>query len=148
MAYGPLSGTQSFRLKFLWAAYAHQAARETAYAPQTLMGIEHYLHRALAAYDAQARVTQAATQRTAADERAWHERYLEWRQRELRRLRAALSPAELAALEDTTRARLVAEGTAPCTLAFAVRFAVDEVLDAQAGLLSFEAWRQTQEGCR
>jgi hypothetical protein len=93
-------------------------------------------------------VTQAATQRTAADERAWHERYLEWRLRELRRLRAALSPAELAALEDTTRARLVAEGTAPCTLAFAVWFAVDEVLDAQAGLLSFEAWRQTQEGCR
>jgi hypothetical protein len=92
-------------------------------------------------------VTQAATQRTAADELAWHERYLEWRLRELRRLRAALSPAELAALEDTTRARLVAEGTAPCTLAFAVRFAVDEVLDAQAGLRSFAAWRQTQEAC-
>jgi len=54
----------------------------------------------------------------------------------------------LAALEDTTRARLVAAGTVPCTLAFAVRFAVDEVLDAQAGLPSFEAWRQTQERCR
>ena len=63
------------------------------------------------------------------------------------RLRAALSPAELAALEDTTRARLVAAGTASCTLPFAVRFAVDEVLDAQAGLLSFAAWRQTQEAC-
>ena len=50
-------------------------------------------------------------------------------------------------MEDTTQARLVAEGTAPCTLAFSVRFAVDEVLDAQAGLLSFAAWRQTQEAC-
>jgi hypothetical protein len=130
-------------------AFAHQAAPETHYQPQVLGGIVQYLPRALAAYDAQAaRVTQAAAQRTAADERAWHERYLEWRQCELRRLRAALSPAELAALEDTTRARLVAEGTAPCTLAFAVRFAVDEGLDAQAGLLAFAAWRQTQEGCR
>jgi len=42
---------------------------------------------------------------------------------------------------------LVAEGTAPCTLAFSIRFAVDEVLDAQAGLLAFAAWRQTQEAC-
>jgi len=48
-------------------------------------------------------------------------------------------------LEDTTRARLVAEGTVPCTLEFSIRFAVDEILDAQAGLLSFAAWRQTQE---
>jgi len=129
-------------------AFAHQAAPETHYQPQVLGGILQYLPRALAAYDAQAaRVTQAAAQRTAADERTWHERYLEWRQCEIRRLRAALSPAELAALEDTTRARLVAAGTASCTLPFAVRFAVDEVLDAQAGPLSFAAWRQTQEAC-
>jgi hypothetical protein len=129
-------------------AFAQQAAAETHYQPQVLGGIVQYLPRALAAYDAQAvRATQAAAQRTAADERTWHERYLEWRQRELRRLRAALSPAELAALEATTRARLVAAGTASCTLPFAVRFAVDEVLDAQAGLLSFAAWRQTQEAC-
>src|SRR5207244_11124994 len=109
-----------------------------------------YLPRALAAYDAQAaRVTQAAAQRTAADERTWHERYLEWRQRELRRLREALSPAELTTLEDTTRARLVAAGTAPCTLAFSVRFAVDEVLGPQAGLVSLDARRHFAEsrGC-
>jgi hypothetical protein len=130
-------------------AFAHQEAPETRYTPLVFGGILHYLPRALAAYDAQAtRVSQAAAQRTAADERTWHERYLEWRQHELRRLRAVLSPAELTTLEDTTQARLVAEGTASCTLSFAVRFAVDEILDAQAGLLSFEAWRQTQEGGR
>jgi hypothetical protein len=129
--------------------FSHQAAQATQYHPQFFGGILHYMDRALVAYDAQAaRATQAAAQLAAADERTWHERYLEWRQHELRRLRAALSPAELAALEATTRARLVAEGTAPCTLAFSVRFAVDEVLDAQAGLLSFASWRQTQEGCR
>ena len=126
--------------------FSHQAAQATRFDPQVFGGILHYLDRALAAYDAQAvRVSQAAAQRTAADERACHERYLEWRQRELRRLRAALSSAELAALEATTRARLVAAGTVPCTLEFSVRFAVDDVLDAQAGLLSFAAWRQTQE---
>jgi hypothetical protein len=129
-------------------AFAHQAAPATDYTPRVFGGILHYLPHALAAYDAQAaRATQAAAQHAAADERTWHERYLEWRQRELRRLRAALAPTELAALEDTTRARLVAEGTAPCSLAFAVRFAVDESLDAQARLLSFAAWRQTQEAC-
>jgi hypothetical protein len=126
--------------------FSHQAAQATRYDPQFFGGILHYQDRALVAYDAQAtRVSQAAAQHTAAAERACHERYLEWRQRELRRLREALSPAALAALEDTTRARLVAEGTAPCSLVFAVRFAVDEILDAQAGLLSFAAWRQTQE---
>jgi hypothetical protein len=130
-------------------AFARQAAPATDYTPRVFGGILHYLPHALAAYDAQAaRATQAAAQRTAADERACHERYLEWRQRELRRLRTALPPAELAALEYTTRARLVAAGTVPCTLEFSVRFAVDEALDAQAGLLSFEAWRQTQEGCQ
>jgi hypothetical protein len=129
--------------------FSHQAAQATQYDPQFFGGILHYLDRALVAYDAQAtRVSQAAAQRTAADERTWHERYLEWRQCEIRRLRAALSPAELAALEATTRACLVAAGTVPCTLEFSVRFAVDEALDAQAGLLSFEVWRQTQEGCR
>jgi hypothetical protein len=129
-------------------AFAHQEAPETDYTPRVFGGILHYLPHALAAYDAQAaRVTRAAAQRTAADERTWHERYLEWRQRELRRLRAALPPAELATLEDTARARLVAAGTAPCTLAFSIRFAVDEILDAQAGLLAFAAWRQTQEAC-
>jgi hypothetical protein len=129
-------------------AFAHQAAPATDYTPRVFGGILHYLPHALAAYDAQAtRVSQAAAQHAATDERTWYERYLEWRQRELRRLRTALPPAELAALEDTTRARLAAAGTASCTLTFAVRFAVDEVLDAQAGLLSFAAWRQTQEVC-
>src|SRR5207245_11219979 len=53
-------------------AFAHQAAPETHYQPQVLGGILQYLPRALAAYDAQAaRVTQAAAQRTAADERTW-----------------------------------------------------------------------------
>jgi hypothetical protein len=129
--------------------FSHQAAQATQYHPQFFGGILHYLDRALAAYDAQAtRVSQAAAQRTAADERTWHERYLAWRQRELRRLRAALPAEELAALEATTRARLVAAGTASCTLTFAVRFAVDEILDAQAALPSFAAWRQTQEECQ
>src|SRR5438309_735128 len=56
--------------------FSYQAAQATQYDPQFFGGILHYLDRALAAYDAQAmRVTQAAAQRTAADERTWHERY-------------------------------------------------------------------------
>ena len=102
--------------------------------------------RALAAYDAQAtRATQAATQRAAADERTQREQYQAWEQRQLAQLRTALLPEELAALEAEAHARLVAAGTPAVALPLAVRVAVDQVLAAQAGLPSFEAWQQTQE---
>jgi hypothetical protein len=130
-------------------AFAHQAAPETHYEPQTFGGIRHYLPRALAAYDAQAaQATQVAAQRAAADERTQREQYLAWEQRQLEQLRAALPPTELAALEEASRARLVAEGTPAYALRMGVRAAVDQVLAAQAGLPSFEVWRQTQEACR
>jgi hypothetical protein len=130
-------------------AFAHQAAPETAYAPQTFMGIEHYLPRALAAYDTQAtRAPQAATPRAAADERTQREQYQAWEHHQLAQLRAALPSAELAALEAAARDRLVAEGKPEYTLRGAVRVAVDTVLAAQAGLPTFEVWRHTQEACR
>ena len=116
---------------------------------QTFMGIEHYLSRALAAYDVQAaRATQAATQRAAAAERTQREQYLAWQQQELAQLRAALPPQELAALEAEAHAALVAAGMPAVALPLAVRVAVDQVLAAQAGLPSFEDWRQTQEACQ
>jgi hypothetical protein len=128
-------------------AFAHQAAPATHYEPQTFGGILHYLPHALAAYDAQAvRATQATAQRTAADERTQREQYQAWEQREVDQLRAALPPEELAALEGEARERLVAAGTPAYALTLDVRVAVDTVLAAQAGLPSFEAWRQTQEG--
>ena len=43
--------------------------------------------------------------------RRWQERYVQWRQETLAQLRAALPPAELAALEAEAHARLMAEGT-------------------------------------
>ncbi|HLB76063.1 MAG TPA: hypothetical protein VJO72_03435, partial [Candidatus Dormibacteraeota bacterium] len=83
-------------------AFAHQEAPETRYTPQVFGGILHYLPRALAAYEA--RTTQTATQRAAAAERTQHERYLAWEQRQLAQRRAALPPAELAALEAAAHA--------------------------------------------
>jgi hypothetical protein len=91
------------------------------------------------------RATQAATQRAAADERTQREQHRTWEQQQLAGLRAALPPAELAALEDASRARLVAAGTPAYALRMGVRAAVDQVLAAQAGLPSFADWRQTQE---
>ena len=64
---------------------------------------------------------------------------------QLAELRAALPPAELAAMEEASRARLVAEGTPAYALRMGVRVAVDQVLAAQVGLPSFEAWWQMQE---
>ena len=130
-------------------AFAHQAAPETHYEPQTFGGIRHYLPRALAAYDAQAaQATQVAAQRAAADERTQREQYQTWEQHEVDQRRAALPPAALAAREAAARARLVAAGTPAVALPLAVRVAIDRVLAEQAELPSFEAWRQTQEGGR
>ncbi|HLB75709.1 MAG TPA: hypothetical protein VJO72_01605 [Candidatus Dormibacteraeota bacterium] len=81
----------------------------------------------------------------AVDERAQREQYRTWEQGELTRLRAALPPAELAALEAAQHARLVAEGTPAYALRMGVQAAVDQVLAARAGLPSFEDWRQMQE---
>jgi hypothetical protein len=113
------------------------------YQPQTFGGILHYLPRALAAYET--RATQAITQRGATATRRWQERYIQWRQATLAQLRAALPAEDLAALEAGSRTRLRVDGTPLCALGCAVRMAVDEVLEAQAGLPTFEVWRQTQE---
>jgi hypothetical protein len=129
-------------------AFSHQAAQATRYDPQVFGGILHYTDRALAAYDARTAQGIHATPRQAAvDERRLREQYLAWQQQELARLRAALPPEELGALEAEARARLVAAGTPAVALPLAVRVAVDQGLAAQAGLPAFEVWRQTQEAC-
>jgi hypothetical protein len=66
----------------------------------------------------------------------------------LARLREALSSEERIALEDVIRTRLVAEGTPAFALGLAVRVAVDEALEAQAGLPAFAAWREAQATAR
>jgi hypothetical protein len=127
-------------------AFAHQAAQATAYHPQVFGGILQYTDRARAAYDAQAaRATQAATQHAAAAERTRREQYAQWRQQALAELRATRPPEELAAMEDTQHARLVAAGTPAFALGLAVRVAVDAALEAQAGLPGCADWRQTPE---
>jgi hypothetical protein len=129
-------------------AFAHQEAPETRYRPRVFGGILHYLPRALAAYDARAaQGTHATARQAVANERAQREQHRTWEQQQLAGLRAALPPAELAALEEASRARLVAEGTPAYALRMGVQVAVDQVLAAQAGLPSFEDWRQTQEAC-
>ena len=128
--------------------FSHQAAQATRYDPQVFGGILHYTDRALAAYDARtAQGIHATTRQAAADERTQREQYQAWELRQLAQRRAALPPEELAALEAEAHARLVAAGTPAVALPLAVRVAVDQVLAAQAGLPSFEDWRQTQEAC-
>ncbi len=125
--------------------YAHTAAGETQYRPQVFGGILHYIDRALAAYTARTvQATQTMTRHAAAAERTQRERYAQWRQQQLAVLRAQLPETELTALEATAQARLLADGTAGCVLPFAVRLAVDAVLEVQAGLPDFATWQQTQ----
>jgi hypothetical protein len=128
--------------------FSHQAAQATQYDPRVFGGILHYTDRALAAYDT--RATQGIhmqTQQAAADARAQREQYQAWEQCQLAQRRTALRPEALAALEAEARARLMAAGTPAVALPLAVRVAVDQVLAAQAGLPSFEVWRQIPEPC-
>jgi len=119
-------------------AFAHQEAPATGSMPQVFGGLLAYLPRALAPYET--RAVQAAPQRAAAAERLPREQHLAWEHRQREQLRAALPSAALAALEEASRARLVAEGTPAYALRLGVRAAVDTVLTAQAGLPSFEDW--------
>jgi hypothetical protein len=126
--------------------FSHQAARATRYQPQTFGGILPYLPRALAAYDAQ--TTRAGPLPTEAATQRWDEQYLQWRQATLAQLRRACAAEDLAALEHQAHARLVAAGTPAFALGLAVRVAVDEALEARAGLLTFDVWRQQQEAAQ
>ena len=66
--------------------------------------------------------------------------------RELLALQGDRKTGELTVVVGDVRTRiLVAEGKPEYTLRGAMRVAVDQVLAAQAGLPSFEVWRQTQE---
>jgi hypothetical protein len=129
-------------------AYAQEAAAETHYHPQTFMGILHYLPAALAAAAAHAaQVAQAHRHQAAVAERRCHERYLLWRHQQLAQLRARMPRAALEALEKAQQSQLIAAETPAFTLALAVRVAVDNVLETQAQLPTFEVWRQQyQEG--
>jgi len=123
--------------------FSRQAAAETRYTPQTFGGILHDTTHAIAAYNNQHQ--QETTGQTTARETALRERYEAYRKEELARLREALRPEDRATLEQQVHARLVAEKTPAFALGLAVRVAVDEALEARAGLPAFEAWRQTQE---
>jgi hypothetical protein len=76
--------------------------------------------------------------------RTWQARSLAWRQEAVARLRDALSPEALAALEDGIRGCLIAEGTPPCALDVAGRVAVDKALDMRATLPACAVWREAQ----
>lgn len=122
--------------------FSRQAAAETRYTPRTFGGILHYIPQAMAAYNSQ--LQHETTQHTTARETALRERYEAYRHAEIVRLREALLPEERATLEHQTRARLEAEKTPAFALGLAVRLAVDELLEARAGLPPFEAWRAAQ----
>jgi hypothetical protein len=125
-------------------AFSHQAVQATCYQPQTFGGILHYLPQAMATYTAQHQ--HATIQQTTARELALRERYEAYRREALAHAYAALTPGERAALEQQVQGRLVAEHTPAFAMGLTTRTAVDEALEACAGLPSFDVWRQQQEG--
>jgi hypothetical protein len=88
----------------------------------------------------------AVTSQTTVQELALREQYEVYRREALAHASAALTPEERAALEQQVQGRLVAEHTPAFAMGLATRMAVDEALEARAGLPSFDVWRQQQEG--
>ena len=125
--------------------FSYQAVRATRYQPQTFGGILHYLPQALATYTAQHQ--HATIQQTTARELALREQYEAYRRESLAHSYAALTPEERAALEHQVQGRLVAEHTPAFAVGLATRMAVDEALEARAGLPSFDVWQQQEGVC-
>jgi hypothetical protein len=128
--------------------FAWQQAQTTRYPVEHFGAILPYVPRALAVYEAQQQ--HATQQRAATRDAQWRVQYETFWQQEVRRLRATLAPDDLAALEATVRAQLVAAGETPaCALDTMVRVERDAILAARAGIPTFDAWQQQhQEAAR
>jgi hypothetical protein len=124
-------------------AYSPQITSETHDHLRTCMGILHDLPQVHMTYDA--RATQHTILQAAASMRTWHKHSLVRWQQTMEQPRVPRPGAALAVRKDAQCSSLVAAGTLALTLESAVRVAVDEALEAQARLPTFDAWRQTQE---
>jgi hypothetical protein len=131
-----------FMVDFAW-----QQAQTTRYPLEHFGGILPYAPRALAAYEA--RHQHLAQQRAAARDDQQRAQYETFWQQEVGRIRAMLSPDDLAALEATVREQLTVSGAIPAyAIERMVRVESDTALAERYAVPSFETWQRTQEAHR
>jgi hypothetical protein len=124
--------------------FARQQAQTTGYPLEHFGGVLPYVPRALAAYEG--RHQHAVQQHAAAQNEQRRAQYETFWQQEVERIRTTLSLDDLATLEATVRAQLIAAGETPAfALPAMVRVQTDAILAEQSGIPSFEAWQQAQQ---
>jgi len=131
--------------------FAHRAAQETKFKIETFGGILQYTSRAVADYEqAKRRVEAARREREKRQQEREDEhlirQYEDYRARELARLRASLSVAELASIAESVTERFNREDTIRYGRDTMLRFALDDALAERGGIPSFADWKEHQAG--
>ena len=129
--------------------FAHRAAQETSYKPQTFGAVLQYTSRALADYEDGKRRLQAAA-REREERRRKHEeeqlerQYEDYRSQELLRLRETLAPDELAAIVQSAIAEFNQKDTKPFGRDLMCRHAIEDALAAHGQIPSLAEWKERQ----
>ena len=127
--------------------FAHRVAEETNFKIETFGGIMNYTSRALADYEDSKRREQAAM-RAREQRRREHEEeqlqraYEEYRAQEIVRVREALPPAELAAIEHAATAQFEQTDNNRFGRERTLRLAIDDAIATTAGVPSLAQWKE------
>ena len=122
--------------------YSLEEAETTKYTPKMLVGIRQYVDAAIKTLEIQK--NKEARRNLEARESQLKNRYDRYQQQEIDRFKSTLSPQELADMENTIRAELIAEGTFPAMVNLGVHVKLNADLADRAGVLPYEEWREQQ----
>jgi len=129
--------------------FAHRAAQETKYKPQTFGAVLQYTSRALADYEDGKRRAQAAARereerRREQEEEQLNRRYEDYRSQELDRVRETIPPDELALIEQSATAEFNQKDSNPFGRDLMRRRAIEDALAAHSQIPSLAEWKELQ----
>src|SRR5262249_7006256 len=131
--------------------FAHTAAAETDYKPQTFGGILQYTSRALADFEGSKRRAQDAVHTHEARQRVQQEEHLRsqyesYRTEQIARLRATMPPNELDAIVQAATTQFDREDTNPFGRDRMRQRAIEDALATHGQIPSFGEWKALQAG--
>jgi len=119
--------------------FSFEEAQSTNFVPKFFGGILSYAPRAAARFD-QRENARRKEARQKQQERLM-QAYEQYKEGEIQRMQASISPTELSDIETSIRAELEAEGTPPAMVGVGIRIRLDALLEERADILPFEEWQ-------